>query len=106
LENHLSELIARIKKHVGECDDSSLAVGSCIDGRFSTPWRSLQEDPLLQLPEPMDTQIAMLIDAYRSGQITRREFHEAMSLLKQETAVGEKKASRQASERWPESNRN
>ena len=33
----------------------------------------------------------MLIDAYRSGQITRREFHEAMSLLKQEMAVDEKK---------------
>ena len=68
---------------------------------LQNPWRSLQEDPLLQLPEPMDTQIAMLIDAYRSGQITRREFHEAMSLLKQEMAVDEKKANRQASEDGP-----
>ena len=48
LENHLSELIARIEKHVGECDDRSLAVGSfgsCIHGPSRTPWRSLQEEP-------------------------------------------------------------
>ena len=97
-----------MEKHVSECDDCSLAVARLVRASMDaprTPWRSLQEGPLLQLPEPMDTQIAMLIDAYRSRQITRREFHEAMSLLKQEMAVDEKKASRQASERWPESNR-
>jgi hypothetical protein len=44
----------------------------------------------LQPPEPLDPQIAVLIDAYLSKQITRREFDEAISLLRQGTGIDKK----------------
>ena len=41
----------------------------------------------MQPPEPLDPQIAALIDAYQSKQITPREFHEVIYWLRLRTAI-------------------
>jgi len=46
----------------------------------------------VQPHEPLDPQIAALIDAYQSKQITPREFREVIYLLRQRIAIDEKTA--------------